>query len=411
MVALSLENLAAALAKVWRGQHLRPIGRSMLCVFLVACWSSSVAMAVDDSEALVNRARASVASRLELMVVDLLDELVYQWKQKPTFAQPTKVALIELTVPSGFNAKLESLAEGHFFDLTIKNPDTNLRMAHCPACTAITTHASPEATVMARGADLDFAKATLGVNADYALYLNFEIHGSQLVLRSRLTSLDTDRLIVEAKSLATDAGHPPLLRRANNLVSAAATRQEYVAMLQGRARFDIPMTLKVSLLNLDNDRLASLAFMWSSVGIESFTNARRSWLASSALAVGTSASQDSAWQVQTGLKRQLWYTSEDLNRPSYFLGAGFTYSEIIGESARIFQADDKLTPEQVIADYKKDRRMPKTSDVGVQLTMELRLAQYLRLGLFAQHFVGQVKNKNFKQNEPHHVGIEFGLSL
>ncbi|MCX6131109.1 MAG: hypothetical protein NTX25_18885, partial [Proteobacteria bacterium] len=207
-------------------------------------------------------------------------------------------------MPIGLNAQLGSLLETRITELLIKNPSSGLNPVYCGACVAITSYSVSDKTVIARGAEIPEIADTLKNMADYALYLDFEGHGSQLVLRAYIVSLSDHRLVY-ARSLATDSGQAPSLRKATELVSVDDVRREYLSILEGRSRGNLSLGLRVSLIQVEGAIIAP-PFVWANFGFETFVSQRKVWLADLQLGVASLAGEHNAWQLSSRIYRHLF---------------------------------------------------------------------------------------------------------
>ncbi|MEY3212975.1 MAG: hypothetical protein RIT28_3456 [Pseudomonadota bacterium] len=247
-----------------------------------------LAYAADPAEeaqrAQLERARAQVADQVHLAVFDLLDELVYRLRQEPVFAEPTPVVLAGVSVPVGLGTGLQALMENHLAGVMLANPETNLRLVHCPQCTAVVVRSSAKGTVVSRGVDDPALLADLGVEAGrHALFIDVEAEGAFLVLRARLTELSVELPIVWSHTLSTSTATPALLRDATALKSAEEARDEYLDVLNGQGAVVIPARVNVRTYALpegDNAGTAPPPFIWLQTGVELSPTVARRWTSS-----------------------------------------------------------------------------------------------------------------------------------
>ncbi len=365
--------------------------------------------AVEGDRELATRARGSSAMTIQFMAADLLDELVYGWtKQSPLGMKSARVALMGVSVPVGLNAHLASLLETHITELLIKNPQAGVIPVYCGACVAITSYSISNRTVIARGAEIPELAETLKTQADYALYLDFEGQGAQLVLRAHIVSL-ADNRIVYGRSLAIDSGQPPLLRRSPNLLSAEDARDEYIDILESRKRLNLTLGLRVSIIRTKGQVLMA-PFVWGSVGMETFINHRKKWLADLKLGVSSIKNEHNAWQLSSRVYRLLNADQVDLMAPDVYVYAGLSYWEISGQQAVIFQDKSQVSPGSIAAKLRNGTYDPKAHNTGFILGIEVRLADFMRLGCFVETFGNQSANKNLK-TDFHSYGFELGVIL
>jgi hypothetical protein len=189
------------------------------------------------------RLRAELTNKIYFQANDLVDELVFSWMQAPPFANPTPVVLADVVAPLSFGSGLEALIENHLAQVLQRNPNTNVQLAHCPACHAMVVHSDATGTVIGRGVDQPKALEKLRgeSGAEYALFLDFEAEGAALVLRARITRLESTLPIVYARTVSSATSSAALLRSPHRLVSADEARAEYVSILNERGPFTIPV--------------------------------------------------------------------------------------------------------------------------------------------------------------------------
>ncbi len=383
--------------------------RLLIIGVLLICGAASRARAEDGDRELANRARGAAAMQLQLMASDLLDELVYGWTRESPLDGKFKLVIMGVNVPIGLNAQLASLLETHINELIIKNPETGLIPVYCGACTAVTTYAIRDKTVIARGADIPEVAATLKDKAAYALYLDFEGQGAQLVLRASIVRLEDHRLVY-GKSLATGSSQPSSLRSAEHLVSAGEARREYISILEGRKRMNLSLGLRVNIIQAETNVVAATPFVWATVGMETYVNHRKKWLADFRLGVASLKGEHNAWQLSSRLYRHLWLDESDLSKPDVYFFAGPTYWEISGPGAVLFKERKKLQAGTIAARLAGKDYQSKAHNIGMVLGLETRIAEFMRMGAFIETFLNQSDNQNLKRNIQSY-GLELGVIL
>ncbi|HYX32883.1 MAG TPA: hypothetical protein VE954_07195 [Oligoflexus sp.] len=381
----------------------------ILLGIILALYSIGTLHAEDGDAELANRARGASAMSIQLMAADLLDELVYSWTKNPPLGMKARVALMGVSVPVGLNAQLASLLETHVTQLMIKNPQSGIIPVYCAACVAVTTYSVRDKTIIARGGEIPEISQTLKNQAAFALYIDIEGQGSQLVLRSYIVSLN-DHSIVYARSLATDSSQPPSLRHAVNLVSADDARREYLAILEGRKRLSLSLGIRTSVIQTSSAVVLTPPFVWATLGFETFANHRKKWLADFQFGVASLKGDHNAWQLSSRLYRHLMLEQMDLIAPDVYIYAGPAYWEINGPGTALFKDDAKLTPGDIAANLGGREYKPKAHITAFSLGLEARLADFMRMGLYVEHFTNQNQNANLKANI-HSYGIELGVVL
>ena len=53
--------------------------------------------------------RSTLTNQLHLQAYELIDEMVYEWKERPLFEQPTEVVVASVNAPIGYGAGLMTL--------------------------------------------------------------------------------------------------------------------------------------------------------------------------------------------------------------------------------------------------------------------------------------------------------------
>ena len=160
--------------------------------------------------------------------------MVYEWKERPLFEQPTEVVVASVNAPIGYGAGLMTLLENHLYAVILENQDTNIDLVECSACSDMVVHSGSEATVISRGIDQPRTLSRILPRLPaYALHLDLEAEGAALVLRARLTKLDQGQRIHWARAYTPTVGSTALLRSNQRLISAEEARQEYLDLLRG----------------------------------------------------------------------------------------------------------------------------------------------------------------------------------
>jgi hypothetical protein len=322
--------------------------RLVLCAVAIGSWLSARAAdenIVNAQQAQIEQVRGEIAAQIQLQAFDLLDELVFEWSRQPPFGVETAVVLADVSVPVSFGSGLEALIENHFAANLAKNKSAKLVLAHCPQCTAMVVRSGAKGTVVSRGVDDWAALSAAGALAQsrHALFLDFEIEGEALVLRSRITSLEPALPIVYGKTFSTSTSSPALLRSSEKLKSAADARQEYLDVLNGRGPVSIPVHIGVRSYAAKNDSrtpIMSVPFVWVQAGAEVALTQSRAWTASLSLGASWMPELHVAWMAQARLSRLLTGTVTSLSNPDLYAFFGGSVISIYGDSAAAFQAEE-----------------------------------------------------------------------
>ena len=64
--------------------------------------------------------RSKLTNQIHLQAYELIDEMVYEWKERPLFEQPTEVVVASVNAPVGFGAGLMTLLENHLYAVILR---------------------------------------------------------------------------------------------------------------------------------------------------------------------------------------------------------------------------------------------------------------------------------------------------
>jgi hypothetical protein len=342
----------------------------------------------------LDRARGQIASEIQLMAYELVDELVFDWHQEPVFDRTTPVVLAEVTVPVGLGTGIATLLENHIAAVLIDNPETNVQLVHCPQCTAVIVHSGPEGTLVSRGYDSPDVLAELGSRSNkHALFIDIEAEGADLVLRARLTGLTPDLPIVWSRSLATSVSTPVMLRASDSLKSSADARQEYMDILRSRGPLFLTVRLNVrTFAQPDNsDGVPPPPFLWLQAGVDLGATQARRW--TSTLVVGAShvPIAYSGLMAEARVSRLLTGRSRSLTQPDLYLFFGTSLMTVWGLSAASFQ-DDIPDVDGALATLLE--RDPRTTLGTLHLGLDLRVGQRIGMTVFIETLPGRGSSQN-----------------
>lgn len=351
--------------------------------------STSDSALVDAQRAQVEAVRGEVAAQIQLQAYELLDELVYNWTQQPVFAVQTPLVLADVRVPVGFGSGLQALIENHFAALLAKNSKTGVVLAYCPQCTSMVVHSGAKGTIVSRGVDEPEALAAAGAlaNSRHALFLDFELEGSAMVLRTRITSLEPSLPIVYANTSTTSTSAAALLRSPEHLKSAAEARQEYLDVLQGRSTFSVPIHLGVRTYAAPGQGSPVMAapFLWLEAGVEASLNQARAWTGSFSLGVSWAPQLHVAVLGQARIARLITGTVSSMTHPDLYLFLGGSIVYIQGQSAVVFQ--DSIPNLDNLAEAARGLD-PHALFGTLQVGLELRVKNRLGVGVFFESLPG-----------------------
>jgi len=341
------------------------------------------ASATDAERLQMETLRAEIASQLQLQAYDLVDELVYGWTQRPPFGEPTPVLLADVSVPVGFGSGLQALLENHFASVILKNARSSVVLAHCPMCTELVVHSGARGTVVARGIDAPETLAAAGglSGSRHALFLDFEVEGSALVLRARITSLERSLPIIFARTISTSTSSPALLRSPDRLKSADEARQEYLDTLQGRSPLSFPIRLGVRIYARGNNNILAPPFPWLSGGVEAALTQARAWTASFLIGGNWMPGLGYGLMGQARLNRLITGEVASLTRPDLYAFVGLGVLSINGNAALTFASDIPTLADLQAAALGVD---PQITFGTVQLGLELRAKNRVGVGAYVE---------------------------
>ncbi len=369
---------------------------------LLAMLVSSVAFANPDPKtpdaqrAQIEAVRAEIAAQIQLQAYDLIDELVFEWLQNPPFGVATPLVLADVGVPVSFGSGLQALIENHLTSVVLKNPRSNVVLTHCPACTAMVVHSGAKGTVVSRGVDSPEALAEAGTAAQskHALFLDFEVEGSAMVLRVRITSLEPSLPIVYAKTLTTSTGSAALLRTGDRLKSAADARKEYTDILENRSTWTIPIKVGVKTYPPGFQSIPAPPFIWISGGVEAGFNQARAWLASFSVGVSWAPQSHTAWSAQARVARLLTGTVSSLTHPDLYFFLGASIVSVYGNSALLFSDDDVSIDELTRIITNNPNQTPSRTFGAFQIGLELRVKNRIGVGVYLETIPALASDRN-----------------
>ncbi len=354
----------------------------------------------DAQQAELDRVRGEVAGQIQLSAYDLLDELVYGWLQDPVFQTPTPVVLAGLTVPVGLGTGLQALLETHLSALLTQNPSTNLQLVHCPSCTAVVVHSSPNATVISRGIDDPSLLAELGDAGDkHALFIDVEAEGTWLVLRARLTELNPALPIVWSRMLSVSTSTPAMLRQPDDLKSAAEARQEYLGVLEERGQLAIPVRLGIRNFaqpdeDAENPGTQPPPFLWLQTGVELALTDSRAWISSFVVGYSIIPQAYQGLMGQVRMSRLVTGNYRSLTRPDVYLFGGGALMTVWGPATGSF-VNDSLDTDAIIRQLDGDdpRALFGTFHGG----LDVRIGNRMGVNLYLEWLPSFRNSSNFGQ--------------
>jgi hypothetical protein len=362
---------------------MRPAFLSLILAVLSTAAVAAEPTITEAQQAQLEALRAEIAAQIQLQAYDLLDELVFGWTEQPVFALETPLVLADVSVPVGFGSGMRALIENHFAALIVKNPRSRVALTHCPQCTAVVVHSGAKGTILSRGVDEPEALSKAGTlsGSRHALFLDFEIEGSALVLRTRITSLEPALPIIYAKTLSTSTSSPALLRSGDRLKSAAEAHREYVDALQGRGLYQVPIRIGVRTYAAGSAPVSATPFPWIQAGVEGSLSQARAWTGSFSVGFSWAPQLHTGWLAQGRVSRLLSGSASSLTGPDLYAFVGGSVISIHGLGAVVFQ--DEVPDLNDLLSQLTGGGLSSTFG-ALQLGLELRLKNRIGAGVFLE---------------------------
>ncbi|MBX2799668.1 MAG: hypothetical protein KTR31_18465 [Myxococcales bacterium] len=345
---------------------------------MVTTGPAEAASPVEEAQLVqVDKLRARMAGEVHLLAFDLLDELVYQWTQRPVFESPTNVVLASVTVPVGLGTGMQALLENHLTSVLLANPTTQVQLVHCPQCSAMFVHSGPEGTVVSRGIDNPELLVELGgATGQHALFVDVEAQGEQLVLRARLTRLTEDLPIVWSHTLTTSTSAPALLRESTELKSAAEVREDYLKALRSRGPIQVPVRLAVRAFARPRSGIGIPVppLPWLQSGVEFGTDDGRAWTGSLVGGVSFTPQSSTGLMAQARVARLVTGRVRSVTRPDVYVFVGGAVLNVWGPGTFSLQVDP-LTVDDILlnAELEDPRHTFGAAHAGIDLRVGNRI--------------------------------------
>ncbi|MEN0064893.1 MAG: hypothetical protein AAGA48_22300 [Myxococcota bacterium] len=357
---------------------------AFLTVLVAWCGLAWAGPAEEAQLAELDRLRGRSANQVHLAAFDLVDEMIYGWTQEPVFPKPTPVVLASVTVPVGLGTGLQAQLENHISSVLLSHPSSNVKLVHCPTCTQVLVHSSPNATVVTRGIDNPAVWSEIATSTNqHALFIDVEAEGTFLVLRARLTALEPDLPILWSRTITSSADSPALLRNPRALTSAAEARQEYINTLRGRSPFAVPfrMTVRAYAQPTNRQSVPPPPFLWVQTGIEVGTSQAKDWTTSLLVGATFIPQAYQGLMVQGRLQRLITGRARSLTRPDLYGFFGVSLISVWGPATAPF-SNERVTADDVI--QASNLAPPRTSFGTLQLGADLRVGNRVGVSMFGE---------------------------
>lgn len=282
-----------------------------------------------------------IRNDIHLMVSDLIDDLVYDFKKKPPFRNRQSVLITLVSTPSEFNNVLETIATNRLYETLIQNPDTHIIPVYCQMCQDWLITSSQEKTVAAKGIAMPAQLALIAKKYQdhVGLSLHFSAEENTLALRAFLFRLTGDQSVIWGKKYVTSQSSPHLLRSASHLISVEEAREEYVNLLKGKSIFEAVFSINVRYFPTNNNsvNVPIVEFTQRLDGIQQPYRNRR---------IGFGINIYSAFNLYEGWGGHLQYEtllfrkSPSLIYPDFWFFVRFNYTRLRGPAAIIYAVDN-----------------------------------------------------------------------
>jgi hypothetical protein len=277
---------------------------------------------------------------------------------------------------------MQSLLENHLSSVLLANPDTNVRLVHCPSCMATVVHSGPEGTVLSRGIDQPEVLSQLGKDAGkHALFVDVEAQGQYLVLRARITRLTPDLPVVWSRTLSSSTASASMLRQPAALKTVEEARAEYLRALRGGGIVTIPVRFTVRSYAQPYGRgsLAAPPFLWTQSGVELAPTDARAWMSSFLVGYAVVPEAYQGLMGQARFYRLLTGRARSIARPDLYGFIGGSVMTVWGPAAGSFRRR-RLTADELLAD--DNRQTPRSTFPTLHFGADLRLGNRVGLSAF-----------------------------
>jgi len=323
--------------------------------------------------------REQLGARLEIQAAELLDQFVFELASEPPFSSPTPVVIAMISTPIGTNHAFGVFIENHLYDVLLKNPKANLVPIHCSICMSTIVKSTPKGTVLyPAGSQLMMSEdLKTQSNVKAALYLDLEAQGTELVLRTRFTTLDGSQKIIRAKSFSTLSTPGAMLQNPGALKSTTEVRQEYIGILKDRPYFHFPFKFIYRDYKATNTGIVP-PFIWFELGVDGFVSLKQDWLMGFAIGLSSLDKAHTGFSVGGRLGRLLTGSARSFTRPDLYFISGITLMEIKGTDAQAFLPERPSERDRLL---ELSNSTPRVSFSAYKFGLELRMQN--RYGLTA----------------------------
>ena len=341
----------------------------LMVLALGGLWSSAVAAAEEQP----------IILDIRLMGADLIDDMVFSWKQSAPVRGLTGIFLAEINAPVGLDDRFGLLVENRLYELFRQNADLPVYLVHCSVCQKLIAKSTPQGTIISRGIDQpEILQELLKTSTEHlALSLSFEAEERELVLRAHLFELTGEQRVVWASTYSTSASARRILRDASPLISLESARDQQRSLLSGRDNIELTSRLTFSQFNPKSGSTAKiLPLPLFEQSIEAVPFPSRDLRM--AVTLGFTSIKDSLQGYSAGghIAKLLMRKTPHIALPDYYFFVGGQYLRLHGPDAVQFAPNtvDALQQLNIKAE-------PRASVVIWRMGLEVHVKN--RLGLMA----------------------------
>ena len=374
---------------------------------------SQTAFSMAESNYLtMERSRLTAANQIQLYAIDLIDELIYEWRKNPPSYGGENLSLVSLDVPMGLNSKMRGIVENHFYSLIANYSDIGIRMSHCRSCTQLTAYNNGFQTTYGQGYDV-LPTQKLGLpEKSKLLFLDFSVEDHYMVLRAKIVNNSAKREILYAKTIVKSSSEAPFLRDDKNIISKQEARDKYIKMLKKDFVYSFPLSIDVYSFEAASDAAVGIIpLVWWDISVEGGASYDRRWLFSSGVAAAYIPDNYSGFRVSGRLLYRLDSGYYSMARPRLYIFSDLAFSRITGSGVTALVDDSLLTPDNIIANAEDDTTNLETLMIGLKLGLQIRINRLYRFSAYIQSLPTEEGNANLSSSVIKSYGAEVGFAL
>lgn len=333
---------------------------------------------------------------IRLMGTDLIDDMFYDFYNKPPFAEQTSLVLSRVSAPVGLSKGFEDFVENRLWQLAQEHPKTNINFIYCQLCSQWIVSSNAKSTIMEKGLDSptllkEFPTHTL---PQYALSLVFEAEESDLVLLAQIYQVKPPQQIIWAKKYRTSRYSPLALQKKYPLLSLEKAQEQNLRLIYKQEPLQWVTRFNLRSFN-NNNEMPPMFFVEQSLETTQIPH-NNSKLG---FTVGFSSIKSlmEAWSVGGHYARLLMNKRPTLSMPDLYFIAGASYIRLKGPAALPF-----ATGVDALEIYKE----PRASIVSYRWGLEAHVKHRYGLLVFAEFFQSHKDSDRLKKEN---IGLPYHL--